>query len=265
MDIRISEILDQIKYSCLSAFASNLVGIYVHGSLAMDCFQWNHSDIDFIVVVRTEPSLQQKEHFIRALLFLEPICPPKGLEMSVVLEKDVRHFTYPTPFSLHFSNMHKTACQTHLADYCRKMNGTDCDLAAHFTIIRHACIRLLGPAENELFDPVPRRDYLDSIKNDIISAPEEIIENPVYMILNLCRVLAFVKEDLILSKKEGGVWGINHLPDLYVPLVQAALLLYTNTGSMLQMPESPLFAASALLNYAEYMKKEIFFATESLT
>ena len=85
------------------------------------------------------------------------------------------------------------------------------------------------------------------------------------MILNLCRVLAFLEEDLILSKKEGGVWGINHLPDLYVPLVQAALLLYTNTGSMLQMPESPLFAASALLNYAEYMKKEIFFATESLT
>ena len=161
--------------------------------------------------------------------------------------------------------MHKAACQAHLTDYCRKMNGTDCDLAAHFTIIRHACIRLLGPAENELFDPVPRRDYLDSIKNDIISAPEEIIENPVYMILNLCRVLAFVKEDLILSKKEGGVWGINHLPDLYVPLVQAALLLYTDTGSALQMSEAPLFAASALLNYAEYMKKEIFFATESLT
>ena len=85
------------------------------------------------------------------------------------------------------------------------------------------------------------------------------------LILNLCRVLAFLKEDLILSRNEGGVWGINHLPDLYVPLVQAALLLYTNTGSMLQMPESPLFAASALLNYAEYMKKEIFFATESLT
>ena len=80
MDIRISEILDQIKCSCLSAFGNNLVGIYVHGSLAMDCFQWNHSDIDFIVVVRAEPSLQQKEHFIRALLFLNRFALQKDLK-----------------------------------------------------------------------------------------------------------------------------------------------------------------------------------------
>lgn len=43
---------------------------------------------------------------IRYLLEMKPLIPRKGLEMSVVLEEDVRNFLYPTPFELHFSPLH---------------------------------------------------------------------------------------------------------------------------------------------------------------
>ena len=61
---------------------------------------------------------------------------------------------------------------------------------------------------------------------DVENAAEDIIKNPVYTVLNLCRVLAYRKEGLILSKKGGGVWGQKALPVRDRPLVQEALLCY---------------------------------------
>ena len=69
-------------------------------------------------------------------------------------------------------------------------------------------------------------DYLDSLIYDVGDAEAEICENPVYFILNLCRVSAYVQEDLVLSKKQGGEWGLIHLPEEYRGLVQAALNEY---------------------------------------
>ena len=87
-------------------------------------------------------------------------------------------------------------------DYILKMKGTDKDLAAHFTIIKACGIVLYGAGINEVFADVPRDKYIDSIWADIEGARAEILENPVYIILNLCRVAAFLKDNLILSKKQ---------------------------------------------------------------
>jgi streptomycin 3"-adenylyltransferase len=44
-------ILQQIKENYVEVIQDNLVGIYVHGSIAFNCFRWENSDIDYIVVV----------------------------------------------------------------------------------------------------------------------------------------------------------------------------------------------------------------------
>lgn len=239
-------ILERIREHCREIFADNLVGVYVHGLLAFGCFCWENSDIDFIVVTSRPPAPQEKEAFITALLELDAVCPPKGLEMSIVLEKYCRDFVYPTPFELHFSNAHKgglllsgEACPGEerrlsaaaeqggqellgqellelperyvdgqaVREYCAAMHGTDKDLAAHFTVLRRAGFALCGKAAASLFGAVPAADYMDSIWGDIENAQEEILENPVYVILNLCRVLAFAREGLVLSKEQGGAWA----------------------------------------------------------
>lgn len=87
------------------------------------------------------------------------------------------------------------------------MKGTDKDLAAHFTIIKKYGIALYGMDIEKVFGNVPKEDYIDSIMCDIEEADEEILENPVYIILNLCRVAAFLKDGAITSKKQGGEWG----------------------------------------------------------
>ncbi len=91
------------------------------------------------------------------------------------------------------------------------MNGVDKDLAAYVTVIYHRGKCLYGKEIKEVFEKVSKEFYFDSIWNDVKNAQEDIITNPTYMILNLCRVLAYKQSGLILSKKEGGHWGINNV------------------------------------------------------
>lgn len=178
----------------------------------MDCFNWDNSDIDFLVVLKEKPTLLEKEKYILGLLEINKICPKKELEMSIVLEKYTRNFVYPTPFELHLSKMHSTYCQNNLEKYCQQMNGYDKDLAAHFTITINRGFTIYGKDIKDVFLGVDKEYYFDSIKYDIAEAKEEILTNPVYYVLNLCRVLAYKINNLILSKKEGGLWGMKNLP-----------------------------------------------------
>ena len=91
-------LLNQSQMAYQAILADNLIGLYVHGSLAMDCFFWDQSDIDCLVVVKAEPSLTQKEALIRTLLRLNPSAPKKGFEMSVMLQADCHHFQHPAPY-----------------------------------------------------------------------------------------------------------------------------------------------------------------------
>lgn len=111
--------------------------------------------------------------------------------MSVVLSRVCKEFIYPTPFELHYSIAHLKRCQDNLREYCTSMIGTDKDLAAHFTVIKKVGYTILGKQIEEVFGDVPKADYLDSIKIDIENATNDITYNGVYVILNLCRVLAY--------------------------------------------------------------------------
>jgi streptomycin 3"-adenylyltransferase len=148
------------------------------------------------------------------------------MEMSIILEKYCVNFIYPTPFALHFSNGHKDKYIANLENYCLTMNGVDKDLAAHFTVVREVGITLCGKDIKSVFGPVPRTDYIDSIKYDVENAVNEIEKNPVYIVLNLCRVLAYIKDGLVLSKKQGGQWGVEYLPEKYRQIIKKAKNCY---------------------------------------
>ena len=200
-----------------------LTGVYLHGSAVMGCYQPKKSDLDFLVVVNTALSDTEKRGFMDRLLDLDHECPGKGIEMSIVTKDVCNPFVYPTPFILHYSRMHTGWYRRDPEDYIRKMNGTDKDLAAHITVIRNRGICLYGLPIHEMFGDVPEGHYLDSILGDVSDAENVITDNPMYMILNLTRVLGYLREKKILSKKEGGIWGLKNLPERYHPLIHSAL------------------------------------------
>ena len=200
-----------------------LAGVYLHGSAAMGCWQPKKSDLDFLVVTNENLTDAEKREYMDMILELDADGPAKGIEMSIVTRDVCDPFVYPTPFILHYSRMHTAWYRRDPEDYIRKMNGTDRDLAAHITVIRDRGIRLYGLPVSEVFGEVPEDDYVDSILGDVSGAENEITDNPLYMILNLTRVLGYLREKKILSKKEGGTWGLEQLPERYRPLVRSAL------------------------------------------
>lgn len=228
----------------------DLVGIYLHGSAVMGCFNEKKSDINLLVVVDDGLPDDVKRRYLDMVVRLNGMAPEKGIEMSIVREDVCRPFVYPTPFELHFSVSHLKWYQEDSADYIARMKGVDRDLAAHFTILCHRGKCLYGKGIQNVFGKVDRRHYLDSILFDIEDAERDIMENPVYVVLNLCRVLAYIREGLILSKKEGGEWGLEALPERYHGLISQALDEYRDG-------EGRAWNKAEAREYATYMSGQI--------
>lgn len=240
-------ILNKMVDKSKQILGSELIDVYLHGSMAMGCFQPDKSDIDLVIVIKNNITDHQKLEFMNEVAELNKAAPSKGIELSIVKETYCKEFLYPTPFELHFSNMHLQWFTDRPADYIRKMKGTDKDLAAHFTVIKRYGIVLYGKQIEDVFADVPRENYVDSIWSDIKSAKEEILEEPVYMILNLCRVTAFLKNDLVLSKKQGGEWALQNLSEEYQALISNALQSYAHGNEMnLDKIETQKFADDML-------------------
>lgn len=237
------KILDLIVKRYLNILDKNLVGIYLHGSLAMGCFT-EQSDIDFLVVVEQPLAFEIKRALINELLKLQDL-PKKGIEMSVILKKYAQHFEYPTPFELHYSDAHKDKYLNDRNYVCG--DYVDYDLAAHMFIIKHRGLCLYGKEISNVFADFPEKYYIDSILRDVQHAEEEIIQNPVYCTLNLCRVLYYLRCRKISSKLEGGLWGIENLPAKYAKLLRLATSTYQNK------PVKEYWNHDDLIDFAQYM------------
>ncbi len=246
MEKVLNEFVEQTK----EILGDNLVGIYLHGSYVMGCFNPQKSDLDLIVVVNEKMDGASKREVMDMVVSLNEKGPAKGIEMSVVTKDVCKPFVYPTPFELHFSVMHLGWYRDNPEDYIQKMNGTDVDLAAHFTIIGKRGKCLCGQPIDEVFGEIPQKDYMDAIWDDIAEAPEDIETNTMYITLNLARVLAYKKEQLVLSKKEGGEWAIKNLPQDYQPLIRDALREYSDGSDV-------TYDLSATKVYAKYMIDQI--------
>jgi len=227
MDIKQEE-LQQIVKLFLEEAGGNLVGVYLHGSMAMGCFNPNKSDLDLLVVLRRPEPADCYRRIAKRLIEIESTLPQgaAGIELSVILEACLSNFTYPTPFELHYSAAHRDRYRSDDSYLCGGFE--DPDLAAHI---------ILG---------------------DVEDASEGILENPVYYTLNLCRVLLFLKEGRISSKREGGEWGAQALPLQYKDLIWKCLAEYKGTGGLKFKPDPVL-----LTEFAGFMKREIMKAGEA--
>ena len=207
---------------------ANLLGVYLHGSLAMGCFNPTRSDLDLLVVTRRGMTVEIKRRV--AGLLLQYSAAPTPLEISFLREADLRPWRHPAPYDFHFGEDGRARLQQALADDTwRAWNEaapTDLDLAAHITVTRQRGRCLYGAAITEVFPDIPPADYLAAIVDDFHWGRERLAANPIYFILNACRIVAYRRTGLVTSKDEGGAWMLPLLPEEYRALVARALAAY---------------------------------------
>ncbi|MFW5691812.1 MAG: aminoglycoside adenylyltransferase domain-containing protein [Chloroflexota bacterium] len=230
--------------------ADDLTGVYLHGSLAMGCFTPARSDIDLLVVNRQTSSKDQIRAITRYLL--DHSGTPIPFEMSLLNEAELFPWRYPTPYSFHYGEAHRLRLSRLIENpnwpCVDNAPRIDADLAAHITVLRARGITLVGQEIEFTFPVVPRADYIDSIVRDITEARHALLKNPVYAILNMCRVYYYLVEHMISSKDEAGRWALTVLKPRFRPIIQAALACYRAELDMLPFDPIDLAHLAAYLD-----------------
>lgn len=242
LDSQTETLLHQLKMVTTRVFADELIGVYLHGSLALGSFDLQVSDLDYLIVVAQRPTVTQKLQLMQATFDeLLPQAPAKGLEFHVLTLDAIQNGSHPFAFELHYSPMHTDAYINDPALYVKNMRGNDPDLAVHLAVTWQAGITLVGQPINQVFKPIPRRDYFNSAWGDIQNSEAEILDQPVYTLLNLCRLHAYLTDGVIRSKAEGGRWGLAHFNDNSTQLIDWALSRYGQTESSNAKPHAFAF------------------------
>lgn len=239
----------ELVQACRLLLAHDLIGVYLHGSLAMGCFNPTRSDVDLLVLVRRRLNAVAKRGLAGLLLRLSNM--PRPIEISVLNAGDLRPWRHPAPFDFHFGEdwREKIADDLESGEWANWSDAprADPDLAAHLTVTLARGLNLHGPPPPLAFPNVPGEDYLDSIVSDFEWALERLGDDPAYFVLNACRVLAFVNEGRVLSKDEGGAWALSHLPLEQHGLIRAALAVYRGVEEHLHVETEVLEQFAALM------------------
>lgn len=208
---------------------NRLIGIYLHGSLAMGSYYRPKSDIDLIVVVDERLEAAKAEAVGLAIANEASNSPVIGKpELSVITARTARDIPVPVPFEVHYSAQWHDKILNQDVNYDGER--TDSDLLSHLTYVTQHGICLYGTPISDVFGTVEWAHFMEAVRDDLnwILEDEHIVDTPFYSVLNICRVFQLYAENsqTVHSKDEGGQWGLKHLPLDYHPLIQQALDVY---------------------------------------
>lgn len=234
-----------------SILSTNFIGLYVHGSYAMGCFNPEKSDLDYIIVCETEPDAEVKKRIMDATIAFERVSPAKGLEMHLMLRRDCEEYVHPPFFCLHYSAAHTLSYLTDPDACICRMRGRDMDLGAHLTVLTNRGLRVCGPEIREILGPVPKEAYVESVMSDMDWSEGDCM----YHVLNRCRTLALMRDGLILSKKEGALWALDNMESAHHPVIREALDCYDTDKTMVSIAEAEIFCQKALDMIKSFLPK----------
>ena len=228
-----------------------LVGIYLHGSLAMHCFNPQGSDIDLLAITQQPVTAGERSQILAGLLALSGA--PHPVEISIVHYAQINPWRHPAPFDLHFSEAWRARASAALVqgDTTAFAGDGDPDLAGHFTVLIRRGIWLAGTPIEDLQLMVPWADYLDALRSDFAWAVATACVSDVYVILNACRSWAAVVEGSVLSKAEGSTWAAQHVPARFRELVLRASAAYAS-----ELPSTP-FDPAAVRDFQRWVGERI--------
>lgn len=241
----------------------NLVGIYLHGSLAMGCYYRPKSDLDLIVVVQDRIGADAAKKTGMAIAKQADKRPTTGnIELSVITSEAAKNIPVPVPFELHYSTeWHQKALSGNIEYDSSK---TDIDLLSHLMYVRQRGIVLMGKPVKNVFGEYDWQHFMDAVMDDFkwILEDKNILETPFYGVLNICRVLQLINVDnhAVHSKDEGGEWGLVNLPEKYRPIVQQSLDAYRSSTDVTEEQRrtaGQLWDEESLLSIRDYARKQL--------
>lgn len=222
--------------SSLKARTSNIVSIYLYGSVALKDYIEGSSDIDFIVVVREPITHSEILAIIEAHKEVEEAIPNTDIMGTyLLLDELTNNHTDISPLLTYFDKQINT-------------NGRGADLnPIKWWILKKQGIRVYGSEITFRYD-LEVDSLIQYVINNtnsywvgwitrleeklqlVLAQEQEInVEQLDYAIewctLGMLRQLYTLKEHEITSKVGAGIYGIHHVPDKWCGLIEEAIAI----------------------------------------
>ena len=256
-----NEILNQINKVVniwKKHLGDELIGVYLHGSIALDAFNPDSGDIDILVVVKDSIDIPVKLEIARDIIGLDrKPCP---LEMSAVKLSDARNWKTPGNCVFHYSDFWTEKYVERFSNpdadvYVVDHEFPDADVTSYIKLLKQCGIVLYGREIQKVFADISDEDFWVAISADIDDYDFHDYDARYFSsnVLILGRILSFKKERRILSKYDGGIWMIDHVPEDLKYLPKLAMKIWFE-GEEHLLPEEDL---SRLRDYLVNEIKEV--------
>lgn len=148
----------------------------------------------------------------------------RPIELDIVVASEIRPWRYPPPFDFHYSELWRDRFER--GDLEPWRSGTNPDLASAITMVLLGDRPLVGPRPADVFDPVPRADYVDAILRDTETVDEYLPWDTRNVVLTLPRIWSAIATDDVHSKESAALWALERIPEEHRAVLERAVSAY---------------------------------------
>lgn len=219
---------------------STLQAIHLYGS-AVEGGLRPESDLDLLVTVASPPDEPLRQALLRELLMVS--APPgmnrtlRALEVTVIVHNEVVPWRYPPRRELQFGEW----LRGEILQGIVKPAVVDIDLAILLKKARQASIALLGPAAEELFEPVPTQDFYQALSDSLSqwNARPDWAGDERNIVLTVARIWYSTVTAEIVPKDVAAAWLAKQLPAELQSIVLEARQAYLGHDSNSRLITDP--------------------------
>lgn len=250
----LNSVLQELLRGVQAALDDELVGAYLQGSFAIGDFD-EHSDCDFIIVVRGELS---PDH-VAALQAMHERLFDLGPEWAKHLEGSYFPAATLRDYRLGWTPL------WYVDHGSRTLVRSDhCNTIVVRWILRDCGVRLAGPSPATLVDPIPADALRTEIARTMRVWGQQILDNPEpyrnrfyqgYIVLSYSRMLHDLVEGRPGSKRAGAEWAKANLDPAWSALIDRTWACRPSPAvSVREPPDSADFERT--LQFLRYIMRE---------
>jgi predicted nucleotidyltransferase len=199
-------LLDAFPRAVADVLGDELVGVYLHGSVALGSFDPVASDVDFLVATEHDLDPGAVERLAALHVGLGDRLDGSYLPRGVFRRFDPERVMHP-----HIESRGGRLFVDH--------HGGETVIYRH--VLRGCGVTLFGPPPSELIDPVSdadlRRGVCDVLTNwwaPMLADPPEWLDEEKYRhyaVVTMCRVRFTLERSAVVSKLEAAEWAAAHM------------------------------------------------------
>jgi hypothetical protein len=220
----VNAILADLLTAVQSILGEQFIGLYLYGSLALDAFNPQRSDIDFVVV--TADALTEEMVAMLAAMHAQISASDSRwaieLEGAYIPAAALRRYVRERDCHPHIDRGHNERLE---------VKQLDSDWVIQRYVLREHGLTLAGPPICDLIDPISPDDLRQATLQILHDWWRPMLTDPkyldsagyrVYAVLTMCRMLYTLQLGGVVSKPAGVQWALEVVGSRFIPLIKQA-------------------------------------------